>query len=398
MENRVPLEVHIGPERLLSFIVNMTEERLWLQFPDQILPEGLADLTVFFRFRNSAMTFSTRVVEATEDTLELVQPTELFRNLNRAFERIQAPPSVGVTFLYKGQQVRLDYPDSEQYDPAEAPEADPGFDATRVADLLQAFRERSERFAAENKIIMFRERTPTTFQEKLITKSGQILVLPFYTAEGQIRSEEIRDRLLTQDEVIAFEAEAGEDMFTVLERIGSIVAKNRDNRIWHELYCPVLYHQYVVAYLYLIRTESQQDRFDPAVFEFVVQFARILAYSLKANGYFKADPVVDEFSGAQLMDISGSGLLFSYPQDGPPILLYTDLDLKLHLPNTTIPVRGRVMRKFNDENGSYIAIQFIELDPDDMEILFLEIYGERYRGDVDSVGVADPENLPPDEM
>ena len=39
------------------------------------------------------------------------------------------------------------------------------------------------KFSTENKIVMFRERKPTSFQENLIARSGKILVLPFHTAE-----------------------------------------------------------------------------------------------------------------------------------------------------------------------------------------------------------------------
>jgi hypothetical protein len=223
-------------------------------------------------------------------------------------------------------------------------------------------------------------------------------VLPFYAAEAQIRSSEIRERLLSQDEIISLKAEDGEDMFSVLEQIGKIVEANRAKRLWHELYCPILYRQYVVGYMYLIRADADQERFEPAVFDFVLQFGRIFSYSLRVNGYFKAEPKIDEFGAAELIDISGSGLLFSYPPDGPDILLYTDLDLKISLTNDVIRARGRVMRKFHDAGRVYIAIQFIELDPDDMEKLFQHIYGTSYRGDVDSVGAADPRNLPVDEL
>ena len=374
-EQRTPLEIHLGAERLQAFIERFDEERVWIRLADDVFPDDLAEVTV-----------------------EALQPPELFRDLSRAFERIKAPKDVSVSFLFKGQQVKLDYPDSDQYEPAEDPGHAPGFDAAKISELLKAFRERAARFATENKIIMFRERKPTTFQERLIARSGKILVLPFYAAESQIRSSEIRERLLSQDEIIALKADEGEDMFSVLEQIGKIVEANRQKRIWHELYCPVLYRQYVVGYMYLIRAEADQERFEPAVFDFVVQFGRILAYSLKINGYFTAEPQIDEFGAAQLIDISGSGLLFSYPPDGPDILLYTDLDLKIRLGAESISARGRVMRKYNDSGQLYIAIQFIELDPDDMETLFQHIYGTSYRGDIDSVGAADPRNLPVDEL
>ena len=397
-EKRIPLEIHVSEERLQAYLESFDEEQLVLLLPDDILPADLREITVFFRFRNNPVTFTAKIVEVVDGRITVAQPRELFRDLSRSFERIKSPKGVSVTFLFKGKQVRLDYPDSDQYDPVEEPELDPGFDATRISDLLRSFRERAARFASENKIVMLRERTPRSFQEKLVAKTGKILVFPFYAGEAQIRSAEVRERLLSQDEIIAYEAEEGEDMFTVLERIGKIIDTTREKRVWHELYCPVLYHQYVVGYLYLMRSDNEQEKFEPATFEFVLQYARILAYSLKVNGYFRAEPVVDEFGAAELIDISGSGLLFSYPPDGPEILLYTDLDLRISFGGKTIPVRGRVMRSYNDTDRVYIAIQFIELDPDDMELLFDHIYGSGYRGDVDSVGAADPANLPLDEM
>jgi len=397
-DKRTPFEIHLRDERLQAYIERFDEERLVLVLPTDILPQDLKELTVFFRFRNNPMTFTSRILQIDGGTVEVAQPDELFRDLSRSFERIKSPKGVNVTFLFKGKQVRLDYPDSDQYDPVEEPELDPGFDATKISDLLKSYRERAARFATESKIVMLRERTPTSFQEKLVAKTGKILVLPFYTAETQIRSAEVRERILSQDEVIAHEAEEGEDMFTVLERTGKIIDAHREKRIWHELYCPILYHQYVVGYLYLMRSDSEQEKFEPATFDFILQYSRILAYSLKANGYFRAEPIIDEFGSAELIDISGSGLLFSYPPEGPEILLYTDLDLRIGVGEKTVPVRGRVMRSYNDADRVYIAIQFIELDPDDMEIIFEHIYGREYRGDVDSVGTADPANLPLDEL
>ncbi|TVQ27377.1 MAG: PilZ domain-containing protein [Spirochaetaceae bacterium] len=397
-DQRIPVEVHLGAERLQAFIEKLDEERIWLRLTDDVFPDTLGQITAFFRFRNNPMTFTSTVISRSDDVAEIAQPSELFRDLARAFERIKAPKDVRVSFLHKGRTVHLDYPDSDQYEPAEDPGADPGFDPARITELLTTFRERAVEFATENKIVMFRERRPTTFQELIVAKSGKILVLPLYGGESQIRSQETRDRLLTQDEIIAIETGGGADLFSVLEKIGSLVEANQERGLSHELYCPILYRQYVVGYLYLIRTGNEKTRFDPGVFDFVLQFARIFAYSLKINGYFKAEPQTAEFAGAELIDISGSGVLFGLPEDGPDILLYSDLDLRIRLSDTTIPTRGRVMRKWNDADRVYLAIQFIELDPDDMERLFIHLYGSDYRGDVDSAGVADPRNLGRDEL
>jgi hypothetical protein len=397
-EKQTPLEIHVGHERLQAFIRNVAEECITVRLVDDTFPADVSRITAFFRFRNNPMTFSSRIIRHTDDLADIAQPSELFRGLSRSFERIKAPRDLSVSFQFKGQEVRLDYPDSDQYEAAEDPGVYNGFDASKVSELLKAFRERSMRFASENKIVMFRERRPTSFQEQLIARSGRVLVLPFHVSESQIRSQQVRDRLLTQDEIISLRAEDGEDMFSVLEQIGRIVESNRSRRLWHELYCPVLYRQYVVGYMYLLRTDDDQERFDPGVFDFVLQFGRIFSYSLRVNGYFQAEPQVAEFGAAELIDISGSGVLFGCPSDGPDVLLYTDLQLKIAVGGESISARGRVMRKYHDSGRVYIAIQFIELDPDDMEKLLLHIYGTSYRGDVDSVGVSDLKNFPVDEL
>jgi hypothetical protein len=143
IESRVPLEVHLGAERLQSFIDRMDVRFIWVRLHDDVFPHDLQTITLFFRFRNNAMTFTTRVIELADDVAQLEQPDELFRDLSRSFERIKAPKGVSVSFLFKGQQVKLDYPDSEQYEPAEAPDFDPGFDVERISELLKAFRQKS---------------------------------------------------------------------------------------------------------------------------------------------------------------------------------------------------------------------------------------------------------------
>jgi hypothetical protein len=155
------------------------------------------------------------------------------------------------------------------------------------------------------------------------------------------------------------------------------------------MYCPVLHQHYVVGYLYLLRTREFPEPFDSKVVDFVFQFSRILAYSLKMNGYFTAEPSREEFGAAELLDISGSGLLFGFPKGGPSPLLYSDLDLTLYLGDVSLTVKGRVMRRYDDNERTYIGVRFLDMSLDDMELLFQRLYGRDYIGDVDTTGVAD---------
>lgn len=145
----------------------------------------------------------------------------------------------------------------------------------------------------------------------------------------------------------------------------------------------------MVGYLYLVKSGRDVARFDARAIEFVLQLSRILAYSLKANGYFRGRPVKEEYEDASLIDISGSGVLFSYPTDGPSLSLYEDIELRLQLDGQEIPAAGRVMRKFRDSGRMYFGVQFTDLDTESMERLFDRLYGTEYRGDIDSIGLVD---------
>lgn len=395
MERGTPLEVHLGSERLRVVLDSYTEDRIVFSVDDERVPTR-GEMQVFFRFRNNAMTFTGSVLESGAGRRVVAMPEGVYRDLARSFERIQAPEGVSVSFLHKGQQVRLNYPDSEMYESVEEPTADPGFDPMRIDNLVAEFRQRSSRYASESRIVMFRGREPQTFAERVVATTGRMLPLPL-EVEGNL-SLEVNERLLTQDALVGQQIDAGGDMFEVLGRIGRATEAANEKGIRQELYCPVLYNQYVVGYLYLGLRGEDEERIEAGAFDFALQFSRILAYSLKANGYFKPAANTSEFEGAQLIDISGSGLLFSFVSDGASILLYTDLELRIDVDEHQIPSRGRVMRKWQDHERTYIAVQFIQLDPDDMEILMLRIYGEEYRGDVDSVGLADPSNLAEEEF
>lgn len=378
------VEVHADRQRTGMKLLTFDSKGLALSASDT--PELSKDdeVAVYFRFRGQPMTFTTRVIRRKDEMLWLAVPEGIYRDLSRSFERIVAPEGISVSMVIEGQEVTLNYPDSETYEPVEEPTFDAGFDATKISELLAAFRERARRYATEEKIVMFRERKPTSTEEQIIAKSGKILVLPFFPNPGLIRNTFVRERILTQEDVVAQLVGASDKpVFEALQTITETIESLGRRNVRHELYCPVLFQRYVVGYLYLMRAGSDVGTFQPETFEFVLQFARVFSYSLKANGYFKAEPVKKELP-AQLLNISGSGVLFSYPIKGPSIPLYATVDMHLHLDNQTIPLRGRVMRKYRDPGRTYMGVQFSGLSEETRAKLFRRLYGPGYDGSADA--------------
>ncbi|MFP4067676.1 MAG: PilZ domain-containing protein [Spirochaetaceae bacterium] len=394
IEKHLPVEVHFRTKRYGYVPSAMTEEELRLHpVGDTGIDARPGDeIAAFTRFRGQVITFKTTVLEQRGDALVLRQPTVLYRDLSRGFERILHPEGISVSFIVQGTRVELNYPASESYETVEEPSFDPGFDVTRISELLKTFRERAEQHAGDNKIVMFRERKPETFQERVIARSGKILILPFPRDDFVNLPRDARGRLLSQDEAIETEKRSGGEVFATLDAVTRIIKGLNDREIWEELYCPVLYREYVVGYLYLAKSGRDVTHFDSRAVEFVLQYSRVLAYALEVNGYFTKQPVKEEYGEAVLIDISGSGILFSYPADGPSLSLYEDVELRIHLENEEVPATARVMRKYRDSGRVYFGAQFLDIDTEGMDKLFDRLYGTRYRGEIDSIGLVDHED------
>ncbi len=349
--------------RISSTLASQSEE--FLQFRcEETFPER-SNVSVYFRFRGHPMTFKTRVRKSTPGSLTLRQPRVLYRDLSRRYERIETPAGIGVSFLHKGRRVSLAFPESTRYVEVETPNTVKDFDASRLQALLESFRVDAQQHATEAKIVMFRARSPSSPQEKIVARTGKVLMLPFYSGKPDELSELASENLLSA-------AEITEDA----DALEKAVAGLKSQGLHHEMYCPIMYLQYVVGYLYFIKTGRDTAGFDTAAVEFALQMAHVFAYSLKANGYFASDESVPEYLTTDLIDISATGILFSCPTEEVDLSLYTDIEIMLSIDEAGVPIIGRVVRKFADETRTFYGVNFLRIAEPDRDRLVERLYGK----------------------
>lgn len=340
-----------------------------------LFPSG-SKMRVYFSYYGHVMTFKTVVRSVFENGIKIDAPDSIYRNLKRKFERVPAPENLRISFVLLDKKVTLNFPKTEEYDPVDFPEHAAEYDSTNLEELIESFREKTKHKVSINKINMFRDAGPKTFEEQIIVQTGRILFIPntsgrFPENDYQIGGKIITRAMMLQQSNIDSDEDASHD------RLPSMMASKRDQGIKAELYCPIIYHEYVVGYIYLAKREGKEGAFDHDLLELAFQFAKVLAYSLKIGGYFKGTiPEANTFE-SDIIDISASGLMFAdnSSQLGDTLQLYTDLDLNLEMPDRTMRIGSRIMRKYQSTNVTFFGVQFMELKPEDFRFLFDYIYG-----------------------
>jgi hypothetical protein len=377
-----PCDVHGSRREARCRLVAAGADQLGLEALEGDLAgfEPGEEVRVFFYLKNNYHTFSTKVLEAEPRRLVVAQPEGVYKNLQRKYERIRLGDGIEVTFALKGRKIELNFPRAERFRAVEPPEPSLGFDAGKIQGLIGEFRTKMADTCSRHKITMLRDRLPRTWEEKVVVRLGKCLWIPAVAEDFPTRDPFPDDRVITKADLLAFEEENGTRPSVIQSRLGNILYEKSKQDIAAELFCPILYNEYVVGYVHLVNEGERRDRMLRELVDYTWQFARVLCYSLVTNGYFRAENAGERRYEAPIIDISASGLLFAHPnQDlARELLVHTDLDLTLRIADRTIQAGSRIMRKFKDSENAYFGVLFMRMQPEDFRFLFEHLYGKRF--------------------
>ncbi len=384
-----PLDVHGSRKEARCKLAASTAETLELAPIEGTLDGFTAgeEIRVFFYLKNNYHTFSATVAEARTDRLVLRHPEGIYKNLQRKFERIRLSGNIEVSFSLRGRKIELNFPRADRFVPLDPPEPSPSFDPARIQMLVGGFRQKMTAGASRHKITMLRDRTPRTWEERVIVRFGRCLWIPATSEDFPARDPFPDGRVITRADLQAFEEESGTRPQVIPSRLGNILYEKSKQDIYAELYCPILYNEYVVGYIHVVNEGEKRDRITRDVVDSVWQFARVLCYSLVTNGYFRAENAGERRFEAPIVDMSASGLLFAHPSPdlARELLVHTDLDLLVRVESRQITVGSRIMRKFRDAENSYYGVLFLRIEPEDFRFLFEYLYGKRFTDEYENL-------------
>ena len=186
---------------------------------------------------------------------------------------------------------------------------------------------------------MFKDRKPESLEERLIVRTGKIYYLPSVAGGLPEVDPYVNSRIVTRDIFAEFlqDEDTREDL--VNDEILRFERNKKAVGILSELMIPLLFQEYVIGYVYLVNTQAGRPPFDLPVLETFHQFAKVLAYSLKVNGYFRNAPKKAQDFSADVLDISAGGLLFSNSSRDLATSLLPGSEIDL-----AIKAKGRVVK------------------------------------------------------
>ncbi|PKL25521.1 MAG: hypothetical protein CVV47_05560 [Spirochaetae bacterium HGW-Spirochaetae-3] len=336
-------------------------------------------VSVFLSYQSQRVTFPGKVKKISGGELVIGLPEQLIKAPQRKAVRVPPPKDMRLEFFLQNERIRIDCPESSEYAELEMPALSVGFDTGTISGLLESFKEKASTMYARSGIVMFnKNRRPESVEERLISEIGRTLLVPSTNSPLPAADPYPDGRIITQSMADAFE---GPTVF--LE--GSALERSRAEKtaagIVSELYCPILYYQYVVGYVYLMNDEERKTCLDYRTVDFAWEFSHILAYSLKVNNYFKLDDdyVADPYK-PQVVDLSAGGCLLSMPKSTFKVKLQSGSVLDINISRDdaadSVTMKGRVARKFDDRDNEYYGVAFLNAEQDALVELRKSLYAD----------------------
>ncbi|MDR2941046.1 MAG: PilZ domain-containing protein [Treponema sp.] len=391
IESEFYFKVLFDEKLALKFIKDRVEYHLTLDQPvleemvlrtDRPIP-GLKPRTkiaLLFNHRGQSVDFSTEIIKVSEEFVICKTPEKLHKNLDRNYLRIDTPSDIKVLFTFRGDRYNLSLPKVSEYESVTANDLF-GSDNTRnLSDLIKQLTGLVKNFADGYKIVNFKDKKPETMEEKIVSVTGKALYLPSTVGRLPATDPYPKKRIVTEEIFKRYLESTGVGEAYLGETCTRFMKNKFNDGIYSDAWVPILFHEYVVGYIHIWINKEGRPSFDYTMLDNLFQFSKVLAFSLKENGYFENGKIQNEPFEGRVLDISASGLLFACPHGfsiASLLVVDSDLTVTIEAPNRTINVVAKIVRRYKDKNAVYFGCRFMGMVPEDMRFLFEYLYGRQ---------------------
>jgi hypothetical protein len=386
------LKVLYDEQTPIKYLKNRTEYSLVLERPpkteiflktNRVIPglQPKQKMGLMFDSRGRKITFTGEIISIKGDHIVGKVPESLYKDLDRSYSRVANPADLQVQMFFLGDQYMLSYPKVVEVEQ----EADVGdllakSDLKNFSGLVAQLAAWVKGYANGYKLVIFKDVQPTTIEERILAETGKTLYLPS-TQEGLPKDDPYpKKRFITGEMFRRYLESTGIGASALDEAVTQFVGDKYDQGFFSDAWVPVLFQEYVVGYIHVwINTEGLPP-FTREVIDTLYQFASVLAFSLKENGFFESGYLKNKPFQGKIVDISASGMLFAYPYSplGSALLPDSELAVKLITANRTVNTNAKIVRKYKDGTLGFFGCQFLNMAPEDMRFFFEFIYGKPF--------------------
>jgi hypothetical protein len=337
-------------------------------------------LDLMFDYRGQVIIFNAEIITSKDNQIVAVEPEFLFKNLDRSFSRVSTPTDLQVQFTFLGDRYSLSYPKIPEFESTDPAEVVQSYNIQNLSGLTEQLSEMVKNFATGHKLVIFKNSKPATHEERIIAETGRSLFIP--STLGSLPREDPfpKKRLVTEDTFKRYLESNGVNLKFVNDALARFIAHKHEAGILSDLWVPILFQEYVIGYLHVWIDKEGMLPLDQTAIDSLYQFAKVLAYSLKAHGYFESGKIKNEPFEGKIMDISASGFLFSYPLStfAKSLMLDSGLAVQLQTVRREISAYAKIVRRYVDKTHCYFGCRFINMEPENMRFLFEYIYGKPF--------------------
>jgi c-di-GMP-binding flagellar brake protein YcgR len=337
-------------------------------------------LDLMFDYKGQVIIFTVEVSSFKDNIITAAAPDALYKNLDRSYSRVSTPSDLQVQLTFLGDRYSLSFPRVMEFESGNMGDLLRDMDPRNLSGLIEQMAGWIKNYANGYKLIIFKDIKPSATEERIVAETGKTLFLPSTLANFPQADPYPKKRLITEEMFNRYLESTGVDLAYVDDARARFIKAKFDGGIFSDVWVPVLFQEYVIGYIHVWINKEGKLPFDYGVIDTLYQFAKVLAYSLKINGYFEKGKLKNEPFEGKVIDISASGLLFAYPHSNLSSALMpdTELSVKLLTPKRNVNANARIVRRYKDNSQGYFGCRFLDLAPEDMRFLFEYIYGKPF--------------------
>lgn len=391
-EHKTALTIHGHHTEFEGIILEISRETLLIEIinKDDITLKKGDNLRIFFYFNNKYHTFEELIIDIDASKITVTNSENLHRDPSRKFQRINPSENSTISFsLAPSEKLYFPKLNCESKKPVLMIPTAFLETSSKPKDLIHDFQKETFQTISNFKITMLNNKNVSTIQEKLLANTGKILWLPSVDQEFPLFDPFPEDRIIIQPDLKTVNQTKDQ---TVI--VNKLYNDAKDRKIISELFCPILYQDYLAGYIQLSTSSQKNEQLTEKTVNYTHEFSQVFSSALENEGYFDNPQKEKKLHEAKIVNYSASGILFNYEgksiseavQNSQTLTIFLTVD------NTSIRIRARIVRQQNHHPNNLVGVEFLSMTPESFIFLYKHLYGKSYSHK--EQGVLEGGNLP----